>query len=458
MWKRIVKHKPKNDRYRFDNFSYELYNKLELDLKNVDKEKLGEIKLLRPFKFILENIDTTEGVPFLPVYLTESISDYYYQKNPLKRREVFKGSKTEGVDNESVSRLLGGMEQNVNFYSNFIPVFDKLFVSPISDNGDAYYNYKVTDTQYVGGRRIIHFFFVPRRKGENTFEGDCWIHDTTFAIQKMNLRLSKEANINFVDKLSLIQEYQLINDSTWFLSKDKFVVDVSPLGNKKLSFIGRKTTTYKNVIVNDTSVENEIAKNKLKEEIILPDTAKQKSDEFWAENRHEELSKNEKAIYHMIDTLMKMPVFQRYTRWVNFIATGYMNVGNYEIGPWQNWIYANVIEGLRLRFDLGTNYFFNKNVIFHGYLAYGFADQQFKGEFDAMYLFKRRPRMYLYGSYVRDFDYGQNYFDEISSDNIFALAIRKPGVPIKFVMLHEERLDFYAETQSGLSALISTRR
>ena len=458
MWKRIVKHKPKNDRYRFDNFSYELYNKLELDLKNVDKDKLGEIKLLRPFKFILENIDTTEGVPFLPVYLTESISDYYYQKNPLKRREVFKGSKTEGVDNESVSRLLGGMEQNVNFYSNFIPVFDKLFVSPISDNGDAYYNYKVTDTQYVGGRRVIHFFFVPRRKGENTFEGDCWVHDTTFAIQKMNLRLSKEANINFVDKLSLIQEYQLIDDSTWFLSKDKFVVDVSPLGNKKLSFIGRKTTTYKNVIVNDSSVEKEIAKNKLKEEIILPDTAKKKSDEFWAENRHEELNKNEKAIYHMIDTLMKMPVFQRYTRWINFIATGYMNVGNYEIGPWQNWIYANVIEGLRLRFDLGTNYSFNKNMVFHGYVAYGFADQKFKGEFDAMYLFKRRPRMYVYGSYVRDFDYGQNYFDEISSDNIFALAIRKPGVPIKFVMLHEERLDFYSETQSGLSALISTRR
>ena len=41
MWKRIVRRKPRNDRYRFDNFSYELYNKLELDLKNVNKEKLA---------------------------------------------------------------------------------------------------------------------------------------------------------------------------------------------------------------------------------------------------------------------------------------------------------------------------------------------------------------------------------------------------------------------------------
>ena len=426
MWKRIVRKKPLNDRYRFNNFSYELYNKLELDLKNINRDKLGEMKLLRPFKFILNNIDTTEGVPYLPVYLTEAISHYYYQKSPLRRREVFKGSKMEGVNNESVAKLLGGMDQNVNFYSNFIPVFDKLFVSPISDNGDAYYNYKVTDTQYVAGRRLIHFFFTPRRKGENTFEGDCWVHDTTFAVQKMNLRLSKEANINFVDKLSLIQEFQLIDDSTWFLSRDKFVVDISPLGSSKLSFIGRKTTTYHDVVVNDTSVVAEILKNKLPEETILPDSVKDRTDEYWTQSRHEELTKNEKAVYQMIDTLMKMPAFRRYTNTINFIATGYLNVGNYQIGPWQNWFFSNVVEGLRIRFDLGTNRFFNKNSIFHGYLAYGFKDQKLKGEFDAMHLFSRNPRSYVYASYVNDFDYGQNYFDEISSDNIFALAIRKP--------------------------------
>lgn len=457
MWKRIVRKKPYNDRYRFANFSYELYNKLELDLKNLNKDKLNEMKLLKPFKFLLNNIDTTEGAPYLPVFLTESISDYYFQKSPLKRREVFRGSKTEGINNESVSKLLGGMDQNVNFYSNFIPVFDKLFVSPISDNGDAYYNYKVTDTQYVGGRRFIHFFFTPRRKGENTFEGDCWVHDTTFAIQKMNLRLDKSANINFMETLSLIQEFQIVNDSIWFLSKDKFVADIAPLGNSKLAFIGRKTTTYRNVVLNDTSVVKELAKNKILEETILPDTARNKPDEFWTQARHEELNKNEKAVYQMIDTLMKMPVFRRYTRTVNFLATGYLNIGNYQIGPWQNWVTGNAEEGMRVRFDLGTNRFFNKNAIFHGYLAYGFTDKRLKGEFDAMYLFNRNPRSYIFASYLNDFDYGQNYYDEISSDNIFALAIRKPGVPIKFIRLQESRVDLFKEWKIGFSILFSNR-
>src|SRR3990170_4155907 len=87
MWRRIVRRKPYNDRYRFDNFSYELYNKLEVDLKNVKKDKFGKLPIIKRFNFVFNNIDTTEdGKPFLPIYLTEAISDYYYQKSPLRRR------------------------------------------------------------------------------------------------------------------------------------------------------------------------------------------------------------------------------------------------------------------------------------------------------------------------------------------------------------------------------------
>jgi hypothetical protein len=455
MWKRIVAHKEFNDRYRFKNFSYELYNKLELDLKNIDKERLSQSKILRPFNFIFNNIDTSEGVAFLPAYLTEAISNYYYQQNPLKRREVFRAVNTMGIENESISKLLGGMDQNVNFYNNFIPVFDKQFVSPISDNGDAHYNYRVADTQYVGGRRLIHFLFVPKKKGENTFEGDCWVHDSTYAIQKMSLRLGKDANINFIERLSLIQEYQLINDSTWFLSKDKFVVDVNPVGKNRMSFIGRKTTTYKDVVVNDSSVVAELSKNKKLEETILPDSASGKTEQFWSESRHEDLTETEKAIYHMIDTLLELPAFVRYTRWINFLGTGYMRVGNWLIGPWQNWISSNSEEGLRSRFDLGTNSNFNKKLILHGYAAYGYGDQKWKGEADFLYLFNKKPRMFIYGEYLNDFDRGQAYLDELSQDNIFAVAFRKNNVPLKYLRLEQVKFEYFKEWFSGFSIMLS---
>lgn len=455
MWRRIVRRKPFNDRYRFSNFSYELYNKLELDIKNINKERMQQVKLLKNFKFIFDNVDTAEGVPVLPVYLTETLSDYYFQKNPLKRREVIKASKTIGMNNESVAKLLGGMDQNVNFYSNFIPVFDKQFISPISDNGDGYYKYRVLDSQFVGNRRLIHMTFTPKRKGENTFEGDFWIHDSTFAVQKMNLRLSKEANINFVEQLSLIQEYTLINDTTWFLYKDKFVVDVAPLGGTKLSFIGRKTTTYKDVIVNSNTVVSELAKNKILEETILPDTAREKPEEFWNDARHEDLSKTEAGIYKMVDTLLQMPAFKRARNNIYFLTTGYRNIGNFEIGPWYNWATYNSQEGFRLRWDLGTNKYFSKKIFLHAYVAYGFGDEKWKYKMDGMYLFNKNPRSYIGFSYKKDIDYGQTYYDEISQDNIFALAIRKYGVPIKFVMVDEKKIDLYKQTKSGFSALLT---
>jgi hypothetical protein len=454
LWKKIVRRKKFNDRYRFDNFSYELYNKLELDLNKINKNKIEKVKLLRPFDFVLNNIDSSEDNPFLPIYVTETLSDYYYQRSPLKRREVILGSKTVGLDNESVSKFLGGMDQNIDFYRNFIPVFDKRFVSPLSDNGDNYYRYKIIDTQYVNSRRLLHLIFTPKRKGQNTFEGDCWVHDTSFAIQKMTLRLDAGANVNFVDQMSLIQEFQLINDSTWFLTKDKFVVNLSAFGKKKMGVIGRKTTTYKNIVYNDPSVTRELDKNKVLEEVLFAGNARNQPDSFWVEKRHEDLSRNEKAVYQMVDTLMKMKVFHTYANVLNFIGTGYLDVGNYEIGPWYNWIYSNELQGFRLRFDLGTNKGFNKNLTLHGYMAYGFGDQQWHGEADALYLFNRSPRFSLYAMYRQDLDYGQQYYDEITSDNIFALAIRKSGVPIKFLNLEEQKVEVFKEWLSGFSITV----
>ncbi len=452
VWRKIVQNKSFNDRYRFDNFSYELYNKLELDLKNINFEKFGKFKPLKPVSDLInENIDTTEGIKYLPTYLAEALSDYYYQKAPKKRREIIKAANTNGIKNESALKMLGGMDQVVNVYNNFIPVFDKQFVSPISDNGDYYYNYRVTDTQVIASNRYYHLVFTPRRKGGDTFEGDCWVHVGSFAIQRMNLRLGKEANVNFVENLSLIQEYKMINDTTWFLAKDKFVADVSPIGKDRPGFIGRKTTTYQNIVVNDSSVLRELNKNKILEEIItLPNAAEQKK-EFWEGARHEPLSKTESGIIKMIDTLTNAPVFQRFTKTMAFIGTGYKDIGNFQIGPWMNWISSNGWEGFRMRFDLGTNKLFDKKIKLHTYLAYGFGDKKLKGMGEIFYLPKKDPRMFLYASFTNDLDWGQNYYGEVSQDNIFALAVRKKGIPVKNIKVNEKRFEFYKETFKWMS-------
>ncbi len=452
----IIRRKPENNYDRLNSYKYEVYNKLELDIKNLNTVKLSRNRFTKPFSFILKNIDsTTENQPFLPVFLTESISDYYFQRNPRKTKEIIRASRTSGLDNESVTKFLGGMYQNINVYDNFIPVFDKSFVSPISNSGNLFYNYRITDTQYIANLRYIKLNFEPRRKGENVFVGEVWVQDSTYAVQKMSMSVPGDANINFVRKISLVQEFRPLPDSSgWFISKDKFIVDFwtpSPKPTKTIEFIGRKTTTYEDVKANDTAATNIFAEKRYPQNIVVEDNARTRPDSFWAQNRHERLSKNEQGIYNMVDTLQKMPLFQKYSNTIRFLATGYKPLGPIEWGPYFYLFSRNRMEGFRLRLDLGTTPKFNKNIYLNGYLAYGFNDDRFKGKVSALWLLQRHPRMYVYGSYIRDLDNGATYYDEVGTDNIFTLAIRKPGVPQKFMLIDEKRAEFYKEYYSGFS-------
>jgi hypothetical protein len=452
-WKKIIANKPHNDRRTYDNFGYEVYNKLELDLNKVNREKLEKNFVLKPLKFAFDYTDTTsEKDPFLPIYLTETISDYYYQKKPYRTREVIKATNASGFTNESWMKQLGATYQNVNVYDNQVPVLDKSFISPFSDNADNYYNFKLLDTQYMSKRRLVHLQFKPKHVGENTFEGDCWVHDTTFAVQKITMRPALDANINFVTGLTLIQEYKLISDSVWFLYKDKFVVDIAPTGKEKLGFKGRKTTTYRNVIVNSDSVIHELDRGKTSEEIVLVPNTQNLSDSFWNRSRFEPLNKNEQNIYALLDTLEKNKTFIFYKNSIDFLTTGTKYVGNLVIGPWFYWISGNRWEGTRVRFDLGTNRGFSEHWNLHGYLAYGFKDKKYKGLAEVKYQFSRKPWSYIMASYKSDLDNGQVVYDQLGSDNVFAVFARKPNVPYKFQQIEEKKLEYFTETNKNFSA------
>ena len=135
------------------------------------------------------------------------------------------------------SRFLGGMYVKLNTYKDRIPVFDKNFVSPISNAGERYYKYQIKDTQQVAGHRAFLLQYAPKRAGENCFYGDFWIIDSVWAVQRINLEIPKDANINWVSRLSMFQEFKPLSDSLWIVSKDKFIVDFAiPYASKKLAW------------------------------------------------------------------------------------------------------------------------------------------------------------------------------------------------------------------------------
>lgn len=453
LWKKIMSKKKMYNRYNFKNFAYESYNKLEVDLKNLNVNRAKKNFLLKPFSFVFDNIDSTsESEPFLPAYLVETLSDYAYQRSPKRYREDIKASQTKGLKNESVTKLLGVMNQNVNIYSNFVNVMDKDFISPFNDNADVYYRFNVADTQEINGQRVFHFTFEPKRPGQNTFQGDAWVVSKTFQIQRISMFIGREANINFIDRLSIFQEFHQLNDTTYFLTRDKFFADFNTLGKKSLTLIGRKTTSYRNIVVDSDSITNLFQTQNTQELITTAPGVNEFSDSAWVKLRHDTLSANEKIIYQTIDRLLEMPKFQKLQNTLKFIGTGYRDIGNIEIGPWYNWISANTWEGTRFRFDLGTNTGFNKKIYLHGYLAYGTKDKAFKGKAEAYWILKRDPyRLSLHAAYSKDIDNGISQYGDVTQDNIFTLAIRKPNALRKFVKLEDYRFEIFKEWAKGFS-------
>lgn len=450
LWRKIMSKKKLYNRYNLPNFGYEAYNKLEVDIKNFKANRIKKNPLLKPFSFVLDNIDSTsEKDPFLPAYLLESISDYGYQKNPKKYYENIRASNTRGFKNESITKLTGVMNQNVNIYGNFVNVMDKDFIGPFNDNADDYYIFSVPDTQVQAGTKIFHFVFRPKRPGQNTFEGDAWVVSQTYQIQKISLYLGKDANINYIDRISVFQEFIPLNDSVYFLSRDKFFADFRTLGKQSLTLIGRKTTSYRNIIINNDSISNFFKDQKIAEVVKTDQTLTAIPDSTWQQMRHDSLSVNEKAIYATVDKLLQMPKFHKLERTIKFVATGYKNIGNIEIGPWFNWISGNQWEGTRFRFDLGTNTGFNKHIYLHGYLAYGTKDKKFKGLAEAFWILKKNPRFRLHASYLNDIDNGISQIGEVSQDNVFSLAIRKPNVNRKFVQVKDTRFEVFKEWGKG---------
>jgi len=451
LMKHIIERKPYNNPDRVENYKYETHNRLEADLQYMTKKEFSKIPILRSYSFIFDGLDTKPDTQnYVPLYLTESISDYYFRRHPKKQREFIKATMVKGINNQGVDKYLGSLYLNINIYHDYIPVLDKKYVSPINDKALFYYKYKIIDTQQAYGHNIILMQFQPRRENENCFTGNFWVVDSVYAIQRINMEVPKAANINWMGNATMYQEFATV-DSFWFCIEDKYTAAFTAYNSKKLpGMIGRKTTTYHNIVINDTSVTKVLDNTEYKEEVIVSDSARKRSDYWWQQNRPDPLTKNEKRIYKMVDSINGMRITTVYKKTITFLASGVKDFGPIELGPYFNVYSSNSVEGNRYRLSLATPRKL-KDIHVTGFLAYGTKDMKYKYGLTGLWILKRHPWMQFYGYYIHDIDQSTNYYNQIGSDNIFNTLFRKPGIPWKLAFSDEKRLEWDKEYFSGFS-------
>ena len=224
--KKINEYKHINNQDKMLSYECEVYNKVEFDICNIDSTFKNK-RVFKPFQVIFNYIDTSavNGKPYLPVFMSETMSKYYSKKNPKMEREIIEANKITGIRNESVTQFTGDMYMKTNIYENYIDIFGKQFISPIANVALLYYKFLIIDTAIIQGRTSYQVTFKPKTRQEPTFTGNFWVQDSTFAIVKFEMRINENANINFVNDFVQSNEFELVDDSVWVLKREELFVE-----------------------------------------------------------------------------------------------------------------------------------------------------------------------------------------------------------------------------------------
>ena len=400
---KIWKKRRQNGLKKFNQYNYKKYEKFEFDLNTIDST-FKEKGLFRGMQFVFKNIDTSAitGKTYLPIFLNESVSEVFGDNTLNKEKETIRGNKNTGFsNNQAIINFIDDLYNDYNIYDNYIKLFYKSFVSPLSKTGINNYNYFLSDSAFIKNKWCYNIIYYPRRKNELTFKGDFWVNDTTFAIAEINMKASKSANINWVKEIYIEQEFDILNDSIFLLKRDYFLSDFA-INKKEKSkgLYGKRTTLYNNYSFNELKKSNfyETSNNVIDKKIY------NQPDEFWIENRVEKLNKDELGIYTMLDTLTTVRKFKNLSNIVATFSSGYFEFDkiNFDYGPIFSTFGYNDVEGIRLRSGGRTYFSYNDPWRFEAYTAYGFRDQKFKYGFQGKAIFNEKNRLIISGGNRRD--------------------------------------------------------
>ncbi len=390
---------------KFKQYEYDKYEKVEFDLNTIDSA-LMKSKIFKGLEFVFADLDTSRitGKTYLPIFLNEVFSKVYGNNIIQQEREDVLGNKNSGFsNNQAITAFVQDLYSDYDVYANYLKFFDKSFTSPLSRTGIDVYNYVLTDSAYIDNKWCYHIIYYPRRKNELTFKGDFWVNDTTFALKKINLEVTKSANINWVKEIYIEQDFEVVNDSVFLLKRDYMLSDFSFSKKEKSKGVyGKRTTVYDNYTFDQPKTD---AFYKTASDPFDP-LVFERDSIFWDNNRLEALNKDETGIYKLLDTLKTVPKFKSYYNIVSILGSGYVEIDkwNLDIGDIYSTFGYNDAEGIRLRGGARTFFGQNDPWRLEGYMAYGFSDKKVKHGFSAKWLLDRKSRLIISGGNRRDIE------------------------------------------------------
>jgi len=459
---KVIQNKEQNRPEMFDYYEYKKYEKLEFDLNNITEEYKKK-RAFKKFQFVFSMVDTStmNSKPFLPVFLQETASDVIYKKESNDKKEIVNGSQMiqfhDFIDNNGVSQLTDNMYQKVDIYDDHIMLLTNQFVSPISPLAPLVYQFFIKDTIEFNGKKCIDLVFQPRNKLDFAFMGNLLItNDDRYAVVQCKMRVPAEINLNFVNDLEIIQEFDFVDNKLWALTHDQIIIDFN-IGKKGVGMFGKKNTYYHDFKFNQPRPSSDYSGIEAIRK--APDYLK-KDTTFWQQSRNGNFSPKEQRIYVLVDSIQHIPVFKNTMNIIMLFVSGYWNFNIIDIGAVNTFYSFNDVEGFKLRLGGRTSKKFSKTIRLDGHALYGFKDEEFKYAGRLTWSLNGNPidefpqhKLRLFYQYETNFP-GME-MQMVNEDN-FLLSFKR-GVADKIMYYRKAEIEHSIDLGNGFSNLISLR-
>lgn len=402
------------------------------------------------------------------LFLSENVSEVSV-KAPDRVRETILRSRISG--NSDQFSFFGNLFNRFSPYENRTRmgnVAERGIISPISDNAFFYYEYKLLGTVAEADHKAYKIRVSPKRKRDPAYSGILYIADSSYAVTELDLTVTKAQQIDFLDTLSIRQDYQRIGDK-WvpFQSRIGYVFSLD-LVAIQIPFAG-----FSSSLSSEYNTAPDFPKGTFKRQLIgINDSALHYTRNYWDSIRPVPLTKIESRDYVFRDSLEVVKNSPQYLDSLSKDSrkvTGFgllfgMEIRNYRnktrlsLSPLLEMVGYNPIEGGYIAPAVTKTWEWKRerNLSIQARTRYGFANKQGSYGITLEYLHhaKRQESFVLSGgNEVSQF----SRFPQISQDLNTAIALFDR---ISYLRLYRKQfgeIGYERELINGLTARINLR-
>ena len=473
LMRKVIAAKKQSDLHDHDYFSIDKYSKITFAFNEVT-DKIFEEGKFKKFPFLKDHVEVCNetGKLILPISVDETVTREIFRREPRSEKNIILGQRSTGVNEllntgDIVTTMLKDCFTDVDIYKDEVRLLQYPFTSPVATNtAISFYRYFIVDTLMVNNAdRCIRVDFTPNNAQDFGFSGSLYIMDDgSYRVRKVEMGIPVRSDVNFVENMSIIQEFKQLPSGEQVLSKDDMIVQLK-LAKFLHKFQVKRTTEYTNFAFAPIPEKT----FRFKGETLTDANAKMRGEEFWEQHRSEHLTKSEDSMDVLIKRLEQVKGFKP-VLWVakafieNFVETSVdpKHPSKVDIGPVNTMISQNFVENVRLRVSAQTTANFNKHLFLKGYLAYGVGDKKWKGMGEVTYSFNPKaylPREFpvnnLTFNYSRDVMSPSDKFMPTDKDNVFTSF---KWTTVEHMMYYETyRLLWDREWANGLRFNIQAR-